>query len=229
VTASDETRPEHIRPCFPASIRLQCQGLILREWTEDDLPVMAELFDEPEVDRWTPLRAPFDLAAARAYLDTARQRRSADRRIQLAITTDGHQPLGEILLFRTETSGEAELAYAIGAAHRHQRLASRAVQVITGYAYTTLAIDRVLLRIPAGNTASAAVARATGFHLTNAEPIIRDGARDELLTWLHNPPRSRAGSYTSDSKLITLWWMRRGTRRGRAAWRTRLFDLPAAG
>ncbi|MGR6919510.1 hypothetical protein ACU635_35200 [[Actinomadura] parvosata] len=40
----------------------------MREWTADDLPVMVELFGDPQVDRWTPLRSPFDLAAAHSYL-----------------------------------------------------------------------------------------------------------------------------------------------------------------
>jgi hypothetical protein len=40
---------------FPPAIRLSGLGLHLREWTDDDLPVMVELFDEPQVHRWTPL------------------------------------------------------------------------------------------------------------------------------------------------------------------------------
>ncbi|MEV0406017.1 GNAT family N-acetyltransferase [Actinoallomurus sp. NPDC050550] len=173
----------------PAAIQLTGSGLILREWDDDDVPAMAELFDEPHIDRWAPLRAPFDQAAARAYLDLARRRRAAGRRLQLAITTDGHRPLGEILLFPTGAPGEVELAYAIGAAHRRQRLAGRAVQLITAYAYAydTLAATRVIVRIPAGNTASAAVARTAGFQLTTAPLISREGARDPLHTWLHRP------------------------------------------
>ncbi|MHA4820102.1 GNAT family N-acetyltransferase [Streptomyces aculeolatus] len=120
----------------------------------------------------------------RTYLARARERR-ADGRIQLAITTDGHQPLGEILLFPTQTPGEAELAYAIGARHRRQRLTARAVQLITDYAYYTLHMQRILLRIAEANTASVALARAAGFHLTDAAPTTREGARDELLTWQH--------------------------------------------
>jgi RimJ/RimL family protein N-acetyltransferase len=100
---------------FPAEVHLSGLGIILREWHDSDIPAMAHLFDEPQADRWTPLRSPFDEAAARAYLGRARQRRADDQRIQLAITTDGAAPLGEILLFRTGTPGEAELAYAVGA------------------------------------------------------------------------------------------------------------------
>ncbi|OUC95437.1 GNAT family N-acetyltransferase [Streptosporangium minutum] len=174
------------RPAFAGDIHLTGLGLVLREWDDHDVPAMAELFDEPAVDRWTPLRAPFDLAAARAYLGQARQRRADGERLQLAVTTDGHRPLGEILLFPTGTAGEVELAYAIGAAHRRQGLARRAVQLITGYAYDPLAAARVLLRISPGNTASAAVARSAGFQLTSAPLLSRAGARDPLHTWLHH-------------------------------------------
>jgi hypothetical protein len=77
---------------LPAHIQLAGLGLILREWADGDLPVMVELFDDPQVDHWTPLRSPFDLIAVHAYLDKARQDRAAGRRLQLAITTDGYHP-----------------------------------------------------------------------------------------------------------------------------------------
>jgi RimJ/RimL family protein N-acetyltransferase len=176
------------RIAFPSGIHLAGLGLILREWGDQDVPTMVELFDEPQVDRWTPLRSPFDPAAARAYLDQARRSRASDQRIQLAITTDGRRPMGEILLFRTGTSGEAELAYAVGAAHRRQRLTFRAMQLMTRYAYESLAMNRLLLRIAAGNAASAALARACDFHRTDSPSITREGAQDALLTWQHRRP-----------------------------------------
>jgi RimJ/RimL family protein N-acetyltransferase len=176
------TTPPPIR-LFPSRIYLAGLGLILREWRDDDLPVMAELFDDPDVDRWTPLRAPFDLDAAQAYLAGARELRAADRRIQLAITTDAHAPLGEILLSRAEQHWAVELAYAVGPHHRRQQLASRAVQVITDYAFDTLAMREVLLRIPTDNAASSAVARRAGFRLNDRGPITREGVRYKLLTW----------------------------------------------
>jgi RimJ/RimL family protein N-acetyltransferase len=177
---------------FPDHITITGLGLTLREWTDADIPAMAELFDDPDVDRFTPLRAPFDLAAARAYLQTARQTRAEGGRLQLAITTDGHTPQGEILLFRArgsdltpDTADTAELAYAIGPRHRHQRLATRAVRLITDYAYTTLGFTAVVLHIAAANTASIAVAHATGFRLTPEPPLTLDTARDPLMTWQH--------------------------------------------
>jgi RimJ/RimL family protein N-acetyltransferase len=118
------TTPAPAEHSFPSRITLSGLGLHLREWTDEDLPVMVELFDEPQIARWTPLASPFDLSAAQAYLAKAREAHVAGRGIQLAITTDGRQARGEILLYRAGEDGQdAELAYAIGARHRRQRLA----------------------------------------------------------------------------------------------------------
>lgn len=174
---------------LPAAVSVTGLGLHLREWNHADVPVMVELFDEPQVDRWTPLHYPFDQAAACAYLENARARRDEGRSIQLAITTDGHIALGEILLSVTDCPDErasggrfAELAYAVGARHRGQHLASRAVRLMTDYVYHALALQRIVLRIDPDNTASTAVARAAGFRLTDAAPITRGGS-GPLLTW----------------------------------------------
>lgn len=175
---------------FPPTIALAGLGLHLREWTDDDLPVMVELFDNPQFEQWTPLTSPFDLQAAATYLSKAREERTGARRIQLAIATDGHQALGEIVLICAKETGPrtAELGYGIGPQHRRRRLATRAVQLMTGYAYDTLAMNRVILRIDPENTASEAVARTTGFHLTDDAPIIRkraNGRTAHLRTWAH--------------------------------------------
>lgn len=176
---------------FPYPMALAGFGLRLREWTDADAPTMVELFDEAEVGRWTPLASPFDEAAARAYLDRARERRAEDRGVQLAVTTDGHTPLGEVVLFATGPGGrdpdgtDTELGYAIGAAHRGQGLATRAVRLMTGYAYRELAARRVILRIDLGNAASEHVARATGFRLAG-DP------QAALRTWVHEDGSSPA-------------------------------------
>lgn len=166
---------------FPAG-----EGLQLREWTEADVPALSALFDEPEMDRWTPLQSPFDEAAARAYVARAHERRAAGQALQLAITTDGHTPLGEALLFVASADGsDVELAYGIGAPHRRQGLASRAVRLLLRHAFHDRAVRRALLRIEPANTASAAVARGAGFQLTDAALVLREGGTRsvQLRTW----------------------------------------------
>src|SRR5689334_9078296 len=119
MTRPPDPAPHDTGSRFPENIRITGHGLLLREWTDQDLLTMVELFDDPAVDQFTPLRSPFDLTAARAYLERAHDQRAADLRIQLAITTDGSRPLGEILAFRTADDARGlELAYAIGPRHR---------------------------------------------------------------------------------------------------------------
>lgn len=185
------THESMARPTIPAQLRLTGEGLVLREWTEADLPAMTELFDDPEIAHWTPLASPFDLAAARAYLATARQARVDGLRIQLAITIDGRLPLGEVLVIRGNANDRtASLGYSVGAAHRGRRLGSRALTVMTEYVHHTMDMARVTLSIEAENGASAAVARAAGYHLTDEPPIatVNKGRPLALRTWAHERP-----------------------------------------
>ena len=102
-----------------APARLEGYGVRLREWADTDLADLVALYDDPEMARWTPVASPFDLDAARAYLAGAREGQAEGRKIQLAVTTDGLLPRGEVLLFRSGSDErDLELAYGVGPAHR---------------------------------------------------------------------------------------------------------------
>jgi len=163
---------------------LRGHGLILRDWQDGDIPSMVRLFDEPTIDAWTPLASPFDRVEAGRYLARARAARANDQGIQLAITTDGVQPLGEVLLSYV-AEGVGELAYAVGVEYRGNRLAARAVRLVIDYAATARSIGCYLLRIAAENAASQRVAAACGFRRTDEAPLVRQrkGRRVELLNW----------------------------------------------
>ncbi|MET9657992.1 GNAT family N-acetyltransferase [Streptomyces sp. NPDC006510] len=180
-----ENRPT----ALPAtSVRLAGRRIVLREWDEEDLPALIEMYDDPEISRWTPVPSPFDADAAREYLGRAREARTEGRRMQLAITAGGGQPQGEVLLFRDDLDDrDIELAYGVGPRYRRRGLASEAVVVATEYAVHHLGARRVLLRIEAANAPSAAVARSAGFRPTTDEPVPREakGRRILLRTWCH--------------------------------------------
>ncbi|MFC1420225.1 GNAT family N-acetyltransferase [Streptacidiphilus cavernicola] len=176
------------KPCTVPEppFRLDGQGLVLREWTDEDLPAMPALFDDPDVARWTPLASPFDAEAARLYLERAREAREAGRRLQLVVTADGGAPLGEVMLMLKDVDGEVEIGYAIGAAHRGRGLAAAGVRLLTELAHDRLGADRVILRIDPDNAPSAAVARAAGFRLADEPPVViqdPDGGEIVLRIW----------------------------------------------
>lgn len=169
-----------------APVRLSGRGLVLREWSDADLPAMVELFDEPGIARRSPLASPFDLAAATAYLNMIRRTRTARERLHLAITTDGERPLGEVLLNLPRGS----MGYAVGAAYRGEHLAVRAVQLMTDCAHEDLGLERVVLQIEPHNGPSIAVAEAAGFRPATDEPeqVEGKGRCYTLLTWEHHKP-----------------------------------------
>jgi RimJ/RimL family protein N-acetyltransferase len=181
---------------LPYPLTITGDGIVLREWRSDDLGDLVAMLDEPDIARWTPMPSPFDEEAGIAYLKRAHQGRSSGQRIQLAITTDGGPPLGEVLLFGVDAGlREAELGYLVGAAHRRRGLASGALLLLSHYARNTLKLNRLLLRIDPGNTASTAVARRCGFRLTGEPPIqqVSPHGPTSLDTWelLHIPSGTR--------------------------------------
>ncbi|MEU1415407.1 GNAT family N-acetyltransferase [Streptomyces sp. NPDC049097] len=175
---------------FDPSRRLLLEGLglRLREWTDADVPDLVALYDDPEIDRWTPVASPFGVEEARSYLAAARRKRAERRSVQLAITTDGLRPRGEILFFRSgPDERELELAYGVGADHRGRGLASRAVRLVVEHAVHETGARSVVLRIEAGNAAGEAVARSAGFAPADDEPVVRMSQGRELVlrTWRH--------------------------------------------
>ena len=106
--------------------------------------------------------------------------------MQLAITVDGGEPLGEVLLMMSGPGLEtAEIGYSLGAAYRGRGLVSESVRVMTEFARKTVGVSRLLLKIEPANAASGAVARAAGYRLTDA-PLIPSQEKGRPLvtqTW----------------------------------------------
>jgi RimJ/RimL family protein N-acetyltransferase len=165
-------------------VRVEGEGLVLREWVEGDAEIMTALFDTPEMDRWTPLESPFDVDAALRYVRRAHQLRAERGSLQLAVTEDGSPPLGEVLAFPTEDPESVELAYAVGAAHSGRGLARRAVLALLPV-IAAAGLPRAILLIDDENGSSRRVAERAGFVRT-AAPIVerrRKGHVVRLVTW----------------------------------------------
>ncbi|WP_218137321.1 GNAT family N-acetyltransferase [Streptomyces indicus] len=168
------------------AVVIEGDGLVLREWRDEDLPAMVKIFDNEDVARFTPLPTPFGHAEAEAHLAAAREKRAAGTHLRLAVTTDGELPLGEVMV----NLNLCALGYAIGPEHRGQGLAVRATRLLTSYAHEVLGVRELRLQIDEDNTGSRAVATACGYRLVEdeAEWIESKGRRVLLTSWLHEAP-----------------------------------------
>ncbi|MDI2129740.1 GNAT family N-acetyltransferase [Yinghuangia seranimata] len=180
--------PEHPFPPVPDTVT--GLGLVLRPWTEDDIPAMIAVLDNPEVGRWTRIPAPFGPLDAEARLARGTYGHEIGERIIFAVTEDGVTPVGEVLAFHERSGRErgVELGYSVAPHARGRGLASRSVRVMTAHAYDVLKAERVVLVISQGNEASEGVARATGFVLDEAaEPVeVHANGFDHVArTWVH--------------------------------------------
>ncbi|MER5453861.1 GNAT family N-acetyltransferase [Micromonospora sp. NPDC002389] len=165
-------------------IRLDGDGLVLRPWAERDLPQLVVIFDHPEMAHRLPVAAPFDRAAAEAYL--ARTRTSQER-LYLAVTGADDLARGEVML-NLVTGG---IGYAVGPPYRGERLAARALRLVTAYADSIPGLPTTHLEIEADNAASMATARAVGYRPTGGEPVVVDEGRRRLV--LHRWERGAPG------------------------------------
>lgn len=160
-------------------VLVRAGSLILREWANEDVPALVELFDTPEMNRRTPLPSPFDVEAARDYVESAHDMRRRLGALQLAVTEDGIAALGEVIICPTDVAGRVELAYGVGAAHAGRGLARRAVAVALELARDGGAVA-ARLHIAIDNPASQRVAEVTGFDRLD-EPLVERRRKGQVL------------------------------------------------
>lgn len=174
---------------------IEDNGLVLREWTQADVPSLVAPSNTPDMDRRTPVTFPFTADVAQSFVEKASRRRKPAPARQYE---DDQAAVGEILVAPTGENGTVELAYAVNEQHAGRGLARRAVHAVLDY-LTGKGVDRARLLIPDDNLASQRVAKAAGFVRT-ASPIVvrrRKGTVLELATWDRSIPPTTAGTSTS--------------------------------
>jgi RimJ/RimL family protein N-acetyltransferase len=170
-------------PNLPDELTLRGDGVVLRDFTDDDLEAVARLFDDPEVRRWYPIPAPdFEaepIAAARAFVQRGRTRRVEGKLLRLAITTDGSEVKGEIA-FIPEAG---LLGYVVASECRRTGLASRAIRLLLAYARDELGTTTAHAVIEPENVASCRLVESLGFRVTKTETADDNGQATTLQTW----------------------------------------------
>ncbi|CAN5606838.1 GNAT family protein [soil metagenome] len=137
----------------------------LRLLREDDFGRLVELANEPQVARFTTMPPPHTDAEARSWFNaSAAGLRAGTDLHPLIVDADSGDLLGGCGIARR--AGDERIwgiGYWVAAAYRGNGHAARAVRLISPFAFTTLAIDRLELLAEEVNPASIRTAENCGF------------------------------------------------------------------
>ncbi len=158
----------------------------LRAWSHDDVSWIAEACQDQEIPRWTFVPSPYTEHDARGFVAAAAQALASGQCAELAVVdAHGGERLGATGLVVIDWDRNAgDVGYWVAAGARGRGVASRALVLLTRWAFDALGLERLELRPHRDNAISRAVARRAGFTPNATRVIARpecDALPDMLL------------------------------------------------
>jgi [ribosomal protein S5]-alanine N-acetyltransferase len=137
-------------------VKLEDDAIVLRPFTQEDVPELVAALADPEISRWTRIPFPYTEEDARDFLRSKSETAFA--------VTDGRSGrlLGGIGL-RLPTDGIGEVGYWVRHDARGRGVATRALDLVARWALEEQGLIRVQLTAEPGNVASQRVAEKVGF------------------------------------------------------------------
>jgi RimJ/RimL family protein N-acetyltransferase len=142
--------------------------LRLRPWQPADAPAVAAAYDDPAIRQWHARSMAGD--EARAWVKQWPGRWRSETGAGWAVVGEQGSLLGQISLRAFDLpEGAAEISYWVLPEARGCRVASRALQMLTDWAFGTLGLHRIVVKHSTGNAASCRVAERAGYPLEGTE------------------------------------------------------------
>lgn len=174
---------------YPRLVRLRAPDppltdgvVLLRPWSDADVPAVAEACRDPEIALWIDdIPAPYTRADARAYVAACR-RGWKDGSLWAFAVTDAET--GEVvgscgIAWQDPVHSVAEIGYWVRAGARGRGMATRAVRLASAWAFEQGGVQRLQLRADVRNEASQKVAENAGFQREGVLRSVRYSRRQE--------------------------------------------------
>ena len=162
----------------------------LRPWTAEDADVLADLFDDDLVYRFTPVDPPFTSESAANRIALLRAAEHSRRSYSRAVIVTGTL-VGELSAYghRPGPDGRVmDVSWVIGAQHRGRGIATVSLRRFIGELQPAWRVDQFVADIAPENIASQHVAAACGFAPDDTDPVTREGRKYSVVPWrLHFP------------------------------------------
>ncbi|CAB4904950.1 unannotated protein [freshwater metagenome] len=146
--------------------------IALRQWRPSDGLHLASLCADDEIRRWTSVPHDYRTHQAAGRAAYAEAERLAGRGVHLAIT-DAHDAvlLGAVdLVVPGPARDRARVSFLLGAEHRGQGYATRAVRLLDAWAFGAVGVQVLELHPQEGNAAAIATAARAGFAAETSDP-----------------------------------------------------------
>jgi RimJ/RimL family protein N-acetyltransferase len=159
--------------------------LVLRSWTENDVPALVAGCNDPEIAYWIPMMPhPYTDADALAFLSGE----VLPDQLKLAVEVDG-AVVGGIGMSLNSHGYKGTIGYWVAAAARGLGICTRAVRLLARHGLDDLELQRIDLVTDPDNAASQRVAEKVGFqregvlraHLRHPDGRLRDSVMFSLL------------------------------------------------
>jgi RimJ/RimL family protein N-acetyltransferase len=153
---------------------------------EKHLPPVAAMFDDEGVLRYTRIPDPAPPGFEREWLEFYEEGRREGKREAFAVVDDDGSFLGLALAFGIDREGrQLELGYVVAPEARGRGVATRALELLTNWAFTELDALRIELWISASNDPSKRVAANVGYLYegTLRSFHFKQGRRDDFEIW----------------------------------------------
>jgi RimJ/RimL family protein N-acetyltransferase len=136
----------------------------IRLRADADTPAIVEACRDPEIARWTRVPDSYDEATAAEWAAESKRQREAGTGLHLVVAdVDGDELLGSIGLRMAPGEGRCDLGYWLAPQARGRGVMTRAVVLLSRWAFEALPVDRVEITIEPENAESRAVAERAGF------------------------------------------------------------------
>jgi RimJ/RimL family protein N-acetyltransferase len=159
----------------------------LRLHADSDIPAIVAACQDPEIPRWTRVPEPYGEADARGWLEQESRGRSRGELLGLLVVdhADDHL-LGSVgIVHLDHEERRCELGYWVAREARGRGVATRAVRMLSAWAFENLPADRIEIHAEPENAASRRVAERVGFRFEGVlrSYIVNKGVRRDAASY----------------------------------------------
>jgi RimJ/RimL family protein N-acetyltransferase len=172
-------------------VELRDGDLVLRRWVQDDAAWLVTACNDPEITRWIPvIPSPYTEEDARAFIGgesrSAPEYSVPEHSFAIAV---GDSPAGAIGMSVNSMNYRGRIGYWVAAPSRGAGVCTRALRLLSRWAFHDLELRRLELITDPDNVASQRVAEKVGYrregvmrsHLLHPDGRLRDSVLFSLL------------------------------------------------